>query len=181
MREIKHLLVMKEALATHNFADYFQYYIGMVEDHEDVIGALEHTHKRTNEFLDLITEEQGNYAYDAGKWSIKELLVHLIDMERIFCNRALRIARNDITDLPGYDHDSYVENSAANGRKLCDICKEYNLVRQGTIALFNSFTPEMLEREGTANNNKLTVLAIGFIIAGHEIHHINVLDQKYLN
>ena len=172
---------MKEALATHNFAEYFQHYINLVEDNEGVISALEHTHKRTNEFLDLITEEQGGSAYAEGKWTIKELLVHLIDTERIFCNRALRISRNDKTDLPGYDHDEYVKYSEANEQKLCDICKEYNLVRQGTIALFKSFSAAMLEREGTANNNKLTVLAIGFIVAGHETHHINVLEEKYLS
>jgi len=172
---------MNEALATHNFAEYFQHYINLVDDNEDVITALEHTHKRTNEFLDLITEEQGNYAYAEEKWTIKELLTHLIDTERIFCNRALRIARNDKTDLPGYDHDEYVKYSGSNERSLCEICKEYNLVRQGTISLFKSFTDVMLNREGTANNNKLTVLAIGFIISGHETHHINVLEEKYLD
>lgn len=170
---------MKEELAKHNFAEYFNNYINLVEGSEDVITALEHTHKKTNEFLDLITEEQGNYVYAEGKWSVKELLVHLIDTERIFCNRALRIARNDKTDLPGYDHDKYVDNSEANERNLCDICKEYNVVRKGTVALFKSFTSTMLEREGTANNNKLTVLAIGFIISGHEIHHVNILEERY--
>ena len=170
---------MNETLATHKFAEYFNYYIGLVENHEDVISSLEHAHQHTNEILDLTTEDQGNHAYAEGKWSIKELLVHLIDTERIFCNRALRIARNDKTDLPGYNHDNYVEFSEANERTLCDICKEYDLVRQATIALFKSFTPEMLEREGTANNNQLTVLAIGYIIAGHETHHVKVLDEKY--
>ena len=172
---------MNEALKTHNFAEYFKYYIGLTEDNEDDINALEDSHHRTNELLDLTTEEQGNYTYAEGKWTIKELLVHLIDMERIFCNRALRISRNDKTDLPGYDHDEYVKYSEANERSLCDICKEYNLIRQGTISLFKSFTSSQLERDGTANNNQLTVLAIGFIIAGHEIHHINVLEGKYLS
>ena len=172
---------MNEALKTNNFADYFKYYIGLTEGNDDVIKSLEDAHQRTNELLDLTTEEQGNYRYAEGKWTIKELLVHLIDMERIFCNRALRISRNDKTDLPGYDHDEYVKYSDANDRSLCDICKEYNLVRQGTIALFNSFNAEQLKRDGTANNNQLTVLSIGFIIAGHETHHVNVLEGKYLN
>jgi len=172
---------MNEALQNHNFAEYFKYYIGLAESNENVINALEDSHQRTNELLDLTTEEQGNYRYAEGKWSIKELLAHLIDMERIFCTRALQISRNDKTDLPGYNHDEYVKYSDANERSLCDICKEYNLVRQGTIALFNSFNKVQLEREGTANKNKLTVLAIGYIIAGHEIHHVNVLDGKYLN
>ncbi|MEJ6736661.1 MAG: DinB family protein [Flavobacteriales bacterium] len=171
---------MREALKDHNFSDYFKCYISLVNDNMDVITALENTHKKTNELLDLVTEEHGNFAYADSKWTIKELLVHMIDTERIFCNRALRFARNDQTDLPGYDHDAYVPYSGANERRLCDICKEFNEVRESTIALFKSFTPEMLERSGRANGNPLTVLAIGFIISGHEIHHAKVMDEKYL-
>ncbi len=171
---------MKEALQNHNFADYFKHYINLVNNEEDVITALELTHKRTNNLLDLVTEDQGNFAYAEGKWSIKELLAHMVDTERIFCNRALRIARYDKTDMPGFDHDAYVPESGANERRLCEICKEFNEVRESTVALFNSFTPEMLERSGTANGNELTVLSIGYIIAGHEIHHTNILDDRYL-
>ncbi len=172
---------MNKALKNHNFAEYFAYYISLVDDSTDVITALEQTHQKTNELLTSITEEKGNYAYDEGKWTIKELLVHMIDTERIFCNRALRFARNDQTDLPGYDHDGYVPHSGANERTLADIAHEFNVVRQGTIALFNSFTPEMLERKGTANGNILTVLSIGFITSGHETHHVNILKERYLN
>ena len=171
---------MNKTLANHNFAEYFNYYISLVSNSPDVNTDLEQTHKTTNDLLDLITEEKGNYVYADGKWTIKELLVHLIDTERIFCNRALRFARNDQTDLPGYNHDEYVPNSGANERTLNDISNEFNIVRQGTIALFNSFTPEMLERKGTANGNNLTVLAIGFVISGHEKHHVNILDEMYL-
>jgi hypothetical protein len=171
---------MNNALANHNFSEYFNHYIGLVSNYEDVVNALELSHKRTNELLDLITEDQGNYAYAEGKWSIKELLAHMIDTERIFCNRALRIARNDKTDMPGYDHDAYVPESGANDRRLCEICKEFDIVRQGTIALFKSFTPEMLERSGTANGNPFTVLALGFIISGHETHHVNIMEERYL-
>lgn len=171
---------MKEGLDNHNFSDYFKYYTSLVNRNYDVITALEHTHKKTNELLDLVTEEQGDYAYAEGKWTIKELLVHLIDTERIFCNRALRIARNDKTEMPGYDHDAYVPFSGANERRICDICKEFNEVRESTVSLFKSFTPEMLERTGSANGNNLTTLSIGYIISGHEIHHRNVMDEKYL-
>lgn len=171
---------MSEALANHNFSDYFNHYVNLAKDYDDVISALELSHKRTNELLDLVTEEQGNYAYAEGKWTIKELLAHMVDTERIFCNRALRFARNDQTDLPGYDHDAYVPVSGANDRKLCEICKEFDLVRQATIALYKSFTPEMLEKSGTANGNSLTVLSIGYITAGHETHHVNILEERYL-
>ena len=104
----------------------------------------------------------------------------MIDTERIFCNRALRFARNDQTNLPGYDHDEYVPNSGANERSLKEIAEEFNIVRKGTIALFKSFTTEMLNRNGSANGNNLTVLAIGFIISGHETHHTNILNERYL-
>ena len=171
---------MTKALSNHNFAEYFQFYINLVDQTLEVATALEQTHKKTNKILDLITEDKGNYAYADGKWTIKELLVHMIDTERIFCNRALRFARNDKTDLPGYDHDNYVPFSGANERSLKDISDEFNVVRLGTIALFKSFTDDMLDRVGTANGNNLTVLSIGFIISGHETHHVNVLEERYL-
>lgn len=166
---------------SHNFAEYFNHYINLVKDKGDIINVMEKTHQKTNELMDLITEDQGNYAYEKGKWTIKELLVHLIDTERIFCNRALRFARNDKTDLPGYDHDNYVQYSGANERCFADIANEFNLVRSASIALFKSFNENMLNRKGTANSNKLTVLAIGYIISGHEKHHINILEERYLS
>ena len=172
---------MSTDINSHQFAEYFNYYVSLVDTTNDVISTLEDIHNETNTLLDLITENQGDYAYSDNKWTIKELLIHLIDTERIFCNRALRFARNDKTDLPGYNHDDYVSYSNAKGRTICDIYKEYNLVRSATIALFKSFSEEMLIREGTANGNKLTVLAIGYIIAGHEKHHINILEERYLN
>lgn len=166
---------------SHQFAEYFNYYVSLVNTNDNVIEVLEKAHQPTNDIMDLITEEQGDYAYTEGKWSIKELLVHLTDTERIFCNRALRFARNDSTNLPGYDHDNYVEYSDANSRTLSEIQNDFNLVRASTISLFKSFSDTMLRNEGIANGNKLTVLAIGYIIAGHEKHHVNVLKEKYLS
>lgn len=165
----------------HKYARYYKSYIDLVSSSDNFIDILELTHKKTNELLDLVTEEKGNYTYAEGKWTIKELLVHLIDAERIFCNRALRFARNDKTDLPGFDHDNYVLNSRANERSLFDIICEFDSVRNATINLFKGFNEEMLERKGKANNNELTVLAIAYIIAGHETHHIKVLAEKYLS
>ncbi len=172
---------MKTDINSHNFAEYFNHYISLVKDFGSVNDVLVQSRKRTNQLLDLVTEENGSYAYADGKWTIKELLVHIIDTERIFCNRAVRFARNDKTDLPGYDHDDYVGYSGANERKLSEIITELNLVRSATEALFNSFNDEMLNRSGTANNNKLTVLSIGYIMAGHETHHINILEERYMN
>jgi len=163
----------------HNFAEYFNYYIGLA-DEGDISLALKASYKKTKNLIVDLTEEQGNFSYGKGKWSIKELLCHMMDTERIFCERALRFARKDKTDLPGFDHDIFVVNSGANERTLKSIMKEYKIIRKSTIALFKSFSPEMLELSGTANKNKLTVLSIGYIIAGHETHHRNVLIEKYL-
>tara|TARA_R110001592_G_C12811209_1_gene718039 strand:- start:183 stop:695 length:513 start_codon:yes stop_codon:yes gene_type:complete len=167
-------------IKTHNFAEYFNHYVNLAND-IDVISGLKNTYKTTKELVSGITDEQANTAYAEGKWTIKELLVHMIDTERIFCDRALRFARNDKQDLPGFDHDEFVLGSEANDRTLKSIMKEYKAIRKSTIALFKNFSPAMLEKSGTANKNELTVLSIGFIITGHETHHRNVLLEKYLN
>jgi len=171
---------MNKTLSGNHFGDNFKYYISLIDDNLGLINGLEKSFKKTKETLDLITEEQGNYAYATDKWTVKELLVHLIDSERILVYRALCFARNETLDLPGYNHDDYVRCSGANDRILEDIYNEYNLVRLSTIALFNSFNEDMLVRYGTANDVKTTVLSLGYIITGHEIHHINVLREKYL-
>lgn len=167
------------AIATHDFAEYFNNYINLVTE-ENVIKALKSSYKEMKHLIGYLSEEQGNYAYDKKKWTIKELLVHVMDTERIFCERALRFARKDKTELPGFDHDVFVLNSNANQRALKDILKEYKTIRKSTLALFKNFTPEMLEQGGVANGNKLTVHAIGFVISGHELHHLNIIKEKYL-
>lgn len=171
---------MDSKLKSHNFAEYFKHYTSLVDTSIEIDEILNQVHKETTELFDLVTEDQGDYTYEPGKWSIKELLLHLIDTERIFCNRALRFARKDQTDLPGFDHDTFVTHSNANDRNLADILGEFNLVRAATIALFQSFSKDMLEQKGTANGNPLTVMAIGYIIAGHERHHVNILKERYL-
>jgi hypothetical protein len=171
---------MKTALANHNFAEYFKYYINLVEDGE-ILDVLEKNKGEFKELFDFLTDEQANYRYAEDKWSIKELLVHMIDTERVFCYRALSIARNDKTDLPGYDHDDFVKYSNADNRSLCDISNDFYAVREATIQLFKSFNSSMLEKEGSANNNLLTVSSIGYIIVGHANHHFKVLEEKYLN
>lgn len=167
------------AIATHDFAEYFNNYINLVTE-EDVIKALKSSYKEMKHLISFLNEEQGNSAYAKNKWTIKELLVHVMDTERIFCERALRFARKDKTELPGFDHDVFVLNSNANNRTLKSILKEYKIIRKSTLALFKNFTPEMLEQGGIANGNKLTVHSIGFTISGHELHHLNVIKTKYL-
>lgn len=167
------------AIAKHDFAEYFINYINLVTE-ENVLQALKSSHKEMKHLISFLSEEQGNSAYAKNKWTIKELLIHSMDTERIFCERALRFARKDKTELPGFDHDVFVLNSNANHRTLKDILKEYKSIRKSTILLFKNFTPEMLEHGGVANGNKLTVLSIGYIISGHELHHLNVIKAKYI-
>ena len=164
----------------HDFAAYFNTYIDLVIE-ENVLKALKSSYQETKHLINFLSEEQGNYAYAKKKWTIKELLIHCIDTERIFCDRALRFARKDTNELPGFDHDIFVLNSNAKNRSLKDILKEYKTVRKSTISLFSNFNDKMLKQGGFANGNKLTVHAIGYIISGHEIHHLNILKEKYLN
>jgi uncharacterized damage-inducible protein DinB len=115
-----------------------------------------------------------------GKWSIKEIMVHITDDERIYGYRALRFARNDHTPLPGFEQDGYIAFAGANNRSITDIMEEYEAVRRSTIALFNGLDEEALRRSGVANDSKVTVRALGYHIAGHEMHHINIIKEQYL-
>jgi hypothetical protein len=121
-----------------------------------------------------------DFRYAEGKWTIKEIIQHVIDTERIFSYRALRISRNDKTPLPGFDENEYVINTDANNRHLQSLLTELSLVRQSTIALFKSFTPMQLERLGVASNNDISVRAIGFILIGHQKHHQKIFMERYL-
>tara|TARA_R110000868_G_scaffold344212_2_gene605211 strand:+ start:305 stop:808 length:504 start_codon:yes stop_codon:yes gene_type:complete len=130
--------------------------------------------------LAMVSEDQSNLAYEPGKWSIKDVLQHLIDTERIFCFRALSFARGDQNEIKGYDHDAYANEAIANERSLKSLLEEMKQLRLTSIQLFNSFSPEIMQRNGTANGNQLTVNQIGYIILGHLYHHLYILDTKYL-
>lgn len=127
-----------------------------------------------------ISEEKLVFRYDEGKWTIKELLQHLIDTERIMSYRALRFSRNDATELQGFDENWYVENSNGNDRNFKDLVDEFTSTRRASISLFKSFTNEMLTLSGTANGSDMTVRALGFIIAGHQVHHLKIIKERYL-
>jgi len=122
----------------------------------------------------------GDHRYAPGKWSIKEVVQHVIDSERVFVYRALRFARNDRTPLPGFDENDYAPASEAGRRSMDDLLHESATVRASTLALYGSFTADMLERRGAANNNTISVLALGWIIAGHAAHHLRIIHQRYL-
>lgn len=143
---------------------------------------LEHLQRGLDAVLASIpqlTEEQLLHRYAEGKWTTREVLVHIIDDERIYCYRALRFARGDTTELPGFEQDDFARHSAANDRPLASILAEYSAVRQATIALFEGLPDEAFARGGTANGNFATVRALAYHIAGHELHHLNLLRDRY--
>lgn len=131
-------------------------------------------------FVQDIPMDKFDYRYAEGKWTIKEIIQHIIDTERIFSYRALRISRNDITPLPGFDENDYALNTNANDRHLQSLLTELSIVRQSTLALFKSFSEEQLKRIGIASNNEISVRAIGFIIIGHQKHHQKIYKERYL-
>ena len=131
-------------------------------------------------FLETIPPEKHHYRYAEGKWSIKEVLQHIIDAERIFAYRALRFTRKDTTPLPGFDENSFAATSKADARSWDKLLEELNVVRRSSELLFNSFDAEQLQANGISSNSPNYVLAVGFIIIGHAMHHQKILKERYL-
>lgn len=162
-----------------NFPVYYENYINFVAE-DDIMNAFLKQENIINNFFTDVTEERSTYRYAPGKWTIKALLQHVIDAERIFAYRALAFARQDKTHLPGFDENSYADNSHADNRSWQSLLEEFKTVRKSTYQLFKSFTPGDLKQTGYANENQQSVLALGFIILGHAYHHINILETRYL-
>lgn len=162
------------------YAPYYEKYVSLVPE-GDVITTLKRQLDSTLALIRGLNESQGANRYAPDKWSIKELLGHIIDTERIFGYRALRFARNDKTPLPGYEQDDYVRNANFDGRQLSDLANEFEGVRRSNIELFKSFTEDAWSRCGTANDYEVTVLALAHIIAGHEAHHVGILRTRYFS
>ncbi len=158
---------------------FYKNYIKQVEQ-TDLLTNLRVSGYRTLELLHGIPETKAGHAYAPGKWSIREVAGHIIDAERIFAYRALRFARKDQTVLTSFDENQYVPNSNANQRSLRKLAEELHHVRMSTIDLFESFSEEMLLQKGKIGEQEISVVALGFIIAGHEIHHRNILRERYL-
>jgi hypothetical protein len=159
--------------------DFHKRYVDHVKDF-DMLEALKFSSKETLQLIRSIPEDKGDHRYAEGKWTIKELLCHMMDTERILAYRALRFARNDKTNLPGFEENDYAPQANAQNRKVKDIANEMERLRLTTIDLFVNFTPEMLKRKGLANNLELSVLNLGYIISGHESHHRKILKERYL-
>jgi uncharacterized damage-inducible protein DinB len=170
---------MKTTPDTATLPPYYTRYVDLVKN-DDLLEVLRTSNDTTLALIAGIPEEKGTFAYASGKWTIKELLCHIMDAERIFAYRALRFARNDSTNLHGFEENDYAPQANAHGRTLKQLATELKNLRSTTIDLFASLTPEMLQRKGTANNTLVSVVNLGYIIAGHETHHRNVLNERYL-
>ncbi len=160
------------------FPEYYQSYISEVES-EDIITYLEEQQKNTNDLLKNITNEQSLSRYKDDKWSVRQIVGHLADAERIFATRALRIARNDATPQPGFEENDYVNNADFDNIKFVDLINSLFYLRSANISMFRTFNEAELLRTGIANNGVFSVRAIIYIMAGHEKHHIDFMKNNY--
>jgi len=166
-------------LATTEYKSYYQTYISKAGQHK-LLDGLELSFNNTLDFYNTLPSEKLEYAYADGKWTIKEIIQHLIDTERVFTYRALSIGRGDSTNLPGFDENAFAANSSANKRTMLSLIEEYTHLRNASLQLYNSFSNEMLLETGIASGGNLSVRAIGFILIGHETHHCEVIRERYL-
>lgn len=155
-------------------------YIGLVPKDQTLIQALNSGKVDAIQFFNSLDDTKLNYRYAEGKWTPKEILLHLIDAERVFAYRALRFARKDTTPVIGFEQDDYIRPSKAYSRSIESLVHEYSCVREATIALFKSMDMDMLESMGTASGSSLSARAAGFIIAGHDRSHIHIIKERYL-
>lgn len=164
----------------NEFAPFYANYIAKANNHLSIIDGLIQQSTLVADFFKSIPSNKLNYRYSEDKWTVKDVFLHLIDAERIFAYRALRIARNDNTDLPGFEENDYVIEALACDRAISSLLEEYKMVRNSTICLFKSFSNEQMKRLGIASNSSVSVRAIGVIIQGHEKHHLDVIKERYL-
>ena len=159
---------------------YYGKYIALVPE-GDLLRILEEQNRETMSVLGVLPETRGDFAYAPGKWTLKEVIGHLTDSERVFSYRALRFARGDQTPLASFEQDDWVPQSGAGGRSLADLAMEYAHVRRATLDLLTHLPPEAPARRGTASGNEVSVRALAWIIAGHERHHLKIIREKYLS
>ncbi|MGA9406330.1 MAG: DinB family protein [Bacteroidota bacterium] len=156
-------------------------YINLLPDDGLVLKYLEDNFRSTKEFILSLPKEKFSYRYAKDKWTIKDILVHIMDDERIYAYRALRFARNDKTELPGFEQDDYVPYAKANNRSIENILEEYATIRNATLSLFKSFNEEDVLRSGVANGHSVSVRALIYHLAGHELHHMKIIRDRYLS
>ncbi|MGE5681771.1 MAG: DinB family protein [Bacillota bacterium] len=164
----------------NEYSDYYKSYIALIPEGTNIIQALEKQLEEFTEFFSSIPEDKAGYRYAEGKWTIREVLGHLADSERIFTYRALRISRSDDTPLPGFEENDYVAQSNFNNQTMKDLLDHLRYIRMSTISLFKSMDETMAEKVGVANNHKISVRALAYITAGHAWHHIAIIKERYL-
>jgi uncharacterized damage-inducible protein DinB len=162
------------------YPPYAHIYIDLLPDDGLILQHLADNLKTTKKFIVSIPKDRLLHRYVEAKWTIKEILAHIVDDERIYVYRALRFARNDSTELRGFDQDQYARYSQANQRDSGDLLNEFSLVRQSTIAFFKSLDAAALLRTGVANGQRVSVRALAYHIAGHELRHVNIIRERYL-
>jgi uncharacterized damage-inducible protein DinB len=159
-------------------APYYQKYIGLTKG-DSARGIIENHAFDLQEFYNSLPDDKANYAYADGKWTVRQVLQHVMDAERVFAYRALRISRNDSTPLASFDENTYVENGFANERALSSLKQEFNAVRAATDIFLLALNDEQIHRFGTASNSPVSVNALAFIIYGHLLHHQNIFRERY--
>jgi uncharacterized damage-inducible protein DinB len=169
---------MKAKPETHEYAAFYEKYVALVPA-ADIVHVLEAQRLQMSQLLAGCGERDGNFRYAPDKWTVKEVIGHLTDCERIFTYRALRIARGDATPLAGFEQDDYVKAADSNRRELRDLSDELSIVRSSSVALYRSLDEQAWTRSGAANKNEVSVRALAYITAGHELHHRRILEESY--
>lgn len=171
--------MLRSELPSSEYNPFYQTYLLALGD-VDLVQELIRGRDELVALLEEIPEDRLSFAYGEGKWTLAEVLLHIMDAERVFQYRALCFARNDQTSFPGFDQDEYVPQSNASARTKDDLLKEYKAIRESSLCLFNSFDDEILKRVGVASGSRMSVRAMGFIISGHQAHHLKIIRKKYL-
>ncbi len=163
----------------NEYSDWYAGYVSLVQE-ADIISALQNQIDEIKDFFSAISVEKELYRYADGKWTIKEVLGHLIDGERVFAYRAFRFGRNDANPLTGFDENPYVANSNSNDRKLADLIEEFTLLRTANMFVFNNLKESDWDNIGIASENEISVRALAYIMVGHVRHHVKILKERYL-
>ncbi|MGG7620493.1 DinB family protein [Bacillus coreaensis] len=171
---------MKQMLESTEYAAYYSTYIDLVPE-GDMISILMHQMDETLDILKDLTEQQAHFSYEEGKWSIKEVIGHIADTERIMGYRLLSFARGEKAELPGYDDNKYVKNASFNSQPLRELLENFKIIRKSTLQLIRSLPSEAFSRRGNANGSEVSVRALIYIIAGHELHHRKLIIERYLS
>ncbi|WP_116108312.1 DinB family protein [Lewinella sp. IMCC34191] len=168
------------ALPSNEYGSFYANYISLVPEGMTVVRALEDSKDSLLAYLENVGDDRQDFAYAPRKWTIKQSLQHIIDTDRIFAYRALRLARHDATPLPGFEQDDYAAHADLSAIRLTDLITEFSQHRLSMQSMFSGFTGEDLRFTGTVSNHPMSCRAMGFIIAGHTFHHRSVFDRLYL-